>query len=307
VKKKLLILAIAVVITLAAIIPLLVFFARSPVLVVADFSFIRLYGETRMRSENFRSSLALFRPVKTIAVADDSGDDIVQFAVAEISSRPFCVIFPYRFAGAARLYREQNPLVHVVLLEGRPSVYSRNDTFHGLFVYKTDIEADFYMAATVAAAIEGGNNGKIVVFSETQLQIRCRDAFLRAFSELEEPPDPLFFTSFSQYYEIFGLSCVVLAGTGIEYMEQFSGVPMIFFTWIDPLMLPEDVILVVDDSPWAQVLQAVKMAAAGSAEGSIMSNFLFLNEKKINPQVLRKIKKQVKMYKTSLDDLTKEP
>jgi len=291
VSKKLKILAIAAVIALAAIIPLLVFFARSPVLVVADFSFIRLYGEARMRRENFRSSLSLFRPVKTVAAADDSGDDIIQFAVAEISSRPFCVVFPYRFATAARLYREQNPLVHVVLLEGRLFEDRRTDDYNDIFVYKTDIEADFYRAAAVAALIEGGNNGKIAVFAEAQMQIRCREAFLRAFDELETPPAPLFFTSFSQYSEISGLSCVVLAGTGAEYLENFSGVPIIFFTWIDPLMMPDDVVIVVDDSPWVQAVQAVKMAAAGLPDGSIKSNFLIKNKNKVGAEVLRKIKK----------------
>jgi len=280
---------IAAVVALAASIPFLVFCFRSPVLLVADVSLIQLYGESRARRENFRSSLSLFRPVKTVTVADDSGGDIVQFAVAEVSLRPFCVVFPFRFADAARIYREQNPSVLVILLEGRLES-SRPADFHDIFVYKTDIEAEFFMAAAAVAGIEGGENGKIAIFIDTQFQNKCTDAFLRVFNELE-PPETLFFPTFSQYYEIPDLSCVVLAGTGAEFLETYSGLPIVFFTWIDPLMMPEEVVFVVDDSPWIQLSQAVRMAAAGSAEGLIKSGFLILDEKKISASVLRRIKK----------------
>ena len=268
-------------------VPLIIFHARSPVLVAADTSFIQLYGRSRMRRENFRSSLSLFRPVKTVAIADDSGDDIVQFAIAEISSRPFCVLFPHRFIGAARLYHEQNPQIGVILLEGRSSEITPDD-FSGIFIYNTDIEADFHRAAAAAAFIDGGKNGRTVVFVENQLQRQCRETFLSVFSEIEGLPDPLFYTFYSQYSEIPGLSCVVLAGTGAEYVENFSGVPVVFFTWIDPSLMPNDVVLVVDDSPWVQLTKAVRMAAAGSADGSIESNFLVLNEKKLDVRALRK-------------------
>jgi len=304
--RKKIILIILAGIALAAAVPFVVFHARSPVLIVADMSFIQLYGESRARRENLRSSLSLFRPVKTVAIADDSGDDIVQFAIEEISSRPYCVVFPQRFSGAARLYREQNPQIGAILLEGRFS-NNKPDDFKGFFIFKTDIEADFYRAGLSTALIEGGKNGKIVVFVETRLQGQCREAFLSAFDGLEEPPEPLFYTSFSQYSEIPDLSCVVLAGIGTEYLENFSGIPVVFFTWIDPSVMPNDVVLVVDDSPWAQVREAVRMAAAGSAQGSINSNFLIINEKKIDAQALHKIKKQGKINKTALDDLTKGP
>jgi len=289
-KKKIKLLAIIAGIALVAV-PFLVFYARSPVLVVADNSFIQLYGKSRISRENLRSSLALFRRVKTVAAADDSGDDMVQFAIAEISSSPYCVIFPLRFASAARLYREQNPQVFVVLLAGRFPQKEETDVSNGLFVYKTDIEADLYRMGAAAAAIEGGKDGKIAVYMETQLQTRGKEAFLRAFNDMETPPTPSFFTSYSQYSGISDLSCVVLAGIGAEYMENYSGVPVVFLTWIDPSMIPKDVVIVVDDSPWVQVSQAVRMAAAGSENGLVKSRFLVLNGKKIGAQALRKIKK----------------
>ena len=286
-KRKIIIIAVLAGIALAAAVPLAVFYTRPPVLVVADMSFVQLYGESRMRRENFRSSMSLFRPVKTVSVANDSGDDIVQFAITEISSHPFCVLFPLRFTGAARLYHEQNPQIQVILLEGR-FLNNKSGDLNDVFIYKTDIEADFYRAGVAAALLEGENNRKIAVFVDNQLQKQCRDAFLSAFDEMEEPPDPLFYNSFSQYSEVPDLSCVVLAGTGSEYVENFSGVPVVFFTWIDPAMVPNDVVLIVDDSPWVQVPQAVRMAAAGLTDGSIVSNFLILNEKKIDARALPK-------------------
>jgi hypothetical protein len=285
--RKIIIIAIAAGIALVAAIPFVIFHARPPVLLVADMSFIQLYGESRIRRGNFRSSMSLFRPVKTVAIADDSGDDIVQFAVAEISPRPYCVLFPLRFSGAARLYHEQNPQIQVVLLEGR-SPGKENDDSNGLFIYKTDIDADFYRAALAAALIDRENSGRILVLVESQLQKQCREAFSRAFTELERLYDPFLYTSYSQYSEINDLSCVVLAGIGSEYMENFSDVPVVFFSWIDPSVLPKDVVLVVDDSPWAQLNEAVRMAAAGLADGAIQSNFLVLNEKKLDIRALPK-------------------
>ena len=290
-KRKIIFLAVLAGIALAAAVPFIVFHTRSPVLVVADNSFIQLYGKSRIDREASRSSLDLFRPVKTVPAADDSGDDIVQFAIAEVSSRPYCVLFPLRFAGAARLFREENPQIPVVLLEGRSSENRETEVLSDLFTYRTDIEADFFRMGAAAAAIDGGKNGKIAVFMETQLQTRGKDAFLRAFSDLEEPPAPLFYASYSQFSGISDLSCVVLAGAGTEYLENFSGVPVVFFTWIDPSLIPNDVVLIVDDSPWAQVPQAIRMAAAGLESGLIKSRFLVLNEKKIGAQALRKIKK----------------
>jgi archaeosine-15-forming tRNA-guanine transglycosylase len=289
--RKIIFLAVLAGIALAAAVPFIVFHARSPVLVVADNSIIQLYGSSRISREVFHSSLDLFRPVKTVAAADDSGDDMVQFAIAEVSSRPYCVLFPLRFAGAARLYREKNPQVRAVLLEGRSPENRETDVFQDIFTYKTDIEADFLRMGAAAAAIDGGKNGKIAVFMETQLQTRGKDAFLRALSDLEEPPAPLFYASYSQFSGISDLSCVVLAGAGAEYLENFSGVPVVFLTWIDPSLIPNDVVLVVDDSPWVQAPQAIRMAAAGLESGLIKSRFLVLNEKKIGAQALRKIKK----------------
>ena len=111
-------LIVIVIIALALGIPGFILYTRPPVLVVTDVSFMSLYGKNRIRLQMLRCSITLFRPVLPVTIADDAGDDILLFAVSNMSSRPFCVLFPYRFAEAARFYRERFPGVPVVLLEG---------------------------------------------------------------------------------------------------------------------------------------------------------------------------------------------
>jgi len=197
-----------------------------------------------------------------------------------------------RFAQAARLYRESNPQIHVVLLEGRndegSGLSSTGSSAGDFFIYKTDTESDFFRAGLAAAALDMDKNGIIAVFLESGIEKQAKEAFLRAINSLEKPLETRFFTSFSDFSEIPGLSCVVLAGAGAEYLEQENGVPVIFMTWIDPFLVPDDVAIVVDDSPWAQAVEAVRMVTAGIGQGQIRSKFYIL-KKNIDKEVLHKL------------------
>jgi hypothetical protein len=293
-------LAILAGLALAVILPFFVYLVRSPVLIVTDQAFIGLYGKDRIRREASVSSRAMFRSVKTVVIANDAGDDIVRFAVDDVSKRPFCVIFPLRFARPAGLYREQYPEVPVILLEGRYPENSSPSAFgigggssDGYFIYKTDIDADFYRAAVAAAVLDREKNGKIAVFFEPSIQRQAMEVFLKALNDVGKPLETMFFTSFSQFSEISDLSCVVLAGSGVEYLEKKTGIPVILFTWLDPSLIPEDVVLVVNDSPWAQAVQAVKMAKAGEGGALIRSKFELQKNKKFSRRALRKIQKMV--------------
>ena len=281
---------------LLAAVTLFFFFSRSPVLIVTDQSSVLLYGESRSQKELLRASLALFRRVRAVSVVDDTGDDILQYAIAEVSAEPFCVLFPVRFARAARFYREQNPAVPVVLLEGRyseganpasPVISGDTDDY---FIFKTDITADFYLAGLAAAALDGGKNGKIAVFLESHLQIQAREAFLCAINGLEKPLETFFFMSFAQYYDIPDLSCVVLTDIGASFFENNHNIPVIFFTWIDPSMIPADVAMVFDDSPWTQTVDAVKMVSSRMTRGQIPSKREILPGNGIDKGILKKLR-----------------
>jgi len=308
-RHRLIPLAVAASLILAALSVFAVFITRSPVLIVAEQSFIELYGRERLGKETLLSSFLLFRYVKTVAVADEASDDIIPFAVKEISVKPYCVLFPLRFINSAQLYREQNPNIPVVVLEGRypegenPSEKTLGANKSEYFIYKTDINNDFYNLGLVISALkpkeepknddsapEIEKNNKIAVFLDLNLN-KIKDVFLKGLYDGGALTETKFYNYFSQYPQTPDLFCVVLAGVGFEYLDKKTGVPVISFTWIDPFLLPSEVVAVIDDSPWAQARQAVRMVGAGEKNGFIKSEFMVLNRDKFNKDVIALIKK----------------
>jgi hypothetical protein len=291
---------IKIIIFIAVFIPVFVFsfffyLDRSPVLVVTDLAFVSLYGEARIRQETLLSSFLLLRSVRIVPVADDASDDIVRIAIADASQNPFCVIFPSRFIRSAHIYREQNHGIPVVILEGRQGSVSVNSIIGGnlndYYIYKTDMNTEFQKAGKAAAALDMGKNGKIAVFLDPQIQAQAADAFLQGVNSLENRPQALFFNDFSQFSEIPDLSCVVLAGSGAEFLEKNEGIPVIFFSWIDPPMLPAEVALLINDSSLAQTVEAVRMVMTGQKEGLLQSKYVNFKTDYIERKALRKIYK----------------
>ena len=300
-RKNILKIAIPLIILIAAAIPFLYFYSLAPVLIITDHSFTLLYNESRIRKELRSSSLALFRPVKKITIADDVSADIIQFAIAEVSAAPFCVIFSLRFAQAARMYREQNPDIPVVLLEGRypqntnPASFaigsSNNDDY---YIYKTDIVKDFYFAGQAAAILDRGKNGRIAVLLESNTPIEAREAFIRALEDMGKPLQTSFYASYTSFSEAAstGLdwSCVVLAGIGSEYLENQSNTPIIFFSWINLSFLPDNVVMVFNDSPLAVTVRAVEMVTVGMTKGQIMSKREVISGNNTNKDTLQQLR-----------------
>jgi len=301
--------AIIAAIVLAVISPLFVFYVRSPVLIVTEQSFIELYGKERINDESFSASLALFRPVKIVAVANDAGEDVVPFAVTEAAIRPFCVLFPLRFTKSAKLYRDLAPNIPIVVLEGRyPEGESPSENILGAenseyFIFKTDINDDFYRVGLAVTEIkqkplkideiytlQSGKKDKIIVFLEQRLN-EMKDVFLKGLYDKGKLLETRFFNSYTQSYEAPDLFCVVLAGLGNEFLDKKAEVPVISFTWLNPSLLPFDVVLAVNDSPLAQVRQAVKMVKNGVKKGLIKSEFRVLDKSKFSGRVIAIVKK----------------
>jgi hypothetical protein len=295
----------------------IILLTRPPVLVVTDLSCVSLYGAGRIRLEGIRSSVTLFRRVKTIAIADDAGEDIFLAAVTSASPQPFCVLFPLRFARIARQYREQKPEIPVVLLEGRyPSVGTNpasfainNNSIADYFVYTTDITADFYRAGLAAVILDGEKNGRAAIFLESHIQRQGREAFSRALKSQEKTMETNYYTSFSQFGKFTDFSCVIIAGNGAEYLEGDFDIPVIVFSWINPSIIPIGVILVFDDSPWIQAVPAVRMVAAGVKTGQIPSKITLLPAGNIDKKTRQRLKDSLiklnKSNKLTNDDLTK--
>jgi hypothetical protein len=300
---------IIAIIAAAFIIPLLIFCLRSPVLIVTELSFIEIYGKERIQNESFFASLAIFRPVKIVAVANDAGEDIVPFAVTQASIKPYCVLFPLRFAGSARFYKNLGLNVPIVILEGRyleeenPAESILGEEKSDYFIFKTDINDDFYRIGLAATAIkpkivkkqeesadEDEKKGKVIVFLDNKLD-KMKDVFLRGLYDRGELYETHFFNSFSQYMDFTDLHCVVMAGTGAEFLEKKTEAPVLLFTWLDPALLPFDVVMTVNDSPLAQARQVVKMVGSGVKNGLIKSEFRVLNKAKFSKKVIAIIKK----------------
>ncbi|MCL2243252.1 MAG: hypothetical protein FWC03_02145 [Treponema sp.] len=299
-KKNIIKIAVPLIILIIIAVPVLYFFSLPPVLIVTDHSFALLYNESRIKKDLASSSIALFRPVKTVDIADDVSADIIQYAIAEVSAAPFCVIFSLRFAQAARMYREQNPGIPVVILEGRypenanPAVFGigsgNNDDY---FIFKTDIIRDFYIAGQAASILDGDKNGRIAVLMEPGAPVQAREAFTQALIDLEKPLQTSFYTSYNTFSSAASrrpdFSCVVLAGIGSEYLENQINVPIIFFSWMNLEYLPDNVVMVFNDSPFVQAVKAVEMVAAGTVKGQILSRREIIIGDKIGKDTIQKL------------------
>jgi hypothetical protein len=300
---------LAAIIVLAVIVTLFIFYIRPPVLIVTEQSFIELYGKERMYNEAFSSALAMFRPLKIVAVANEAGDDVVPFAVSSASIKPFCVIFPLRFVKSAILYKELAPNIPIVVLEGRyPEEEDPLENVFGAarldyFIFRTDINDDFYRIGLAVTAInlkpsekneffipDEKKKGKVAVFIDRKLN-HMKDVFLRGLYDRGELFETLFFNSYSQHLEFPDLSCAVLAGAGSDFLDRKADVPVISVTWINPELLPFDVVMIVNDSPLAQAGQVVKMVKTGVKNGLIKSEFRVLDRAKFDRKVIAIIKK----------------
>jgi hypothetical protein len=282
------------------------------VLVITDAPFVALYGEERLLREQRLASLALFRRVKPVMIADEASDDILQAAIEAASTRPYCVIFPLRYALTARFYRENNAEIPVIILEGRYSKEGTNpltsligSSRDDYFIYGADMEADFYRAGLAAVFLDDDKNGSIVVFVEPHTQRQGREIFTKTLKELEKPMKNYFFTVYSQQQvsRINGICCAILEESGSDFLEKHLDIPVILFTWLNPRLIPLNIAVIFDDSPLIQAVPAVKMAAAGLTTGRIPSRMTAIKSGKID----RKKTKKIMNFngKKPQDDLTK--
>ena len=288
-KKRL---AITLGIILALSISGFILITRPPVLIVTDLSFLSIYGTDRARTQLLRSSLSLFRLVKVVPIANDAGNDILLFAInaaATFSSRPYCVLFPMRFISGARLYHEQFPEIPAILLEGRNVLDTRSQAMEGFYRYRTDLETDFYLAGLYSVILDKEKNGRITVYVNRNIRNPAMDAFRRSLQETGTSAH--FASAYVQEPGISDVSCVVLAGSGAEFLEKNNEIPVIFFTWLDPKETTAATVVVFDDSPLVQVIPAVKMAAAGITDGQIASKITILSTRITDSGILQRLKK----------------
>jgi hypothetical protein len=279
----------------------LVYYSRSPALIVTDAPFIELYGKKRLRRQQAASSLALFRRVKPVITADGASPDIIVAAVSGAARHPYCVLFPGYLVSAAEQFHLQFPETPAAILCGfsPPSGLPQPDGV--LCVYRTDLNTDLYRAGLFAGLLglkgNSSENAQRTCFllQDRYVQGPERESFSRGLKE-SDPGAAARFANSAAEIPGSGVSCAVLTRSGAEYLDKNAKIPLILFTWLDPSMLPAEIAAVFDDSTWAVCVPAVRMAAGGQAEGKIPSKpLLFSGEFADNgiDRILRQLAKKM--------------
>jgi hypothetical protein len=289
-------------------VPCIFFYIRAPVLVVTDASFVELYGKSPLRRQRFSAERTLFRPVKPVLIADGAGSDIVSIAITAASDRPFCVLFPRSQAAAAQYFHEEFPEIPAVVLRGlvqAPQIQSPDGV---LCLYSTDRQTDLYRAG-LCAGILGGMKQQttpktddkeepplktFVLWQDRQIRDPEREIFSQGIREIDAESTVTFVNNAATLPDMNGISCTVLTGAGGEFMERSPSMPVILFSWVDPSLTPQEVKVLFDDSVWALVVPAVRMAREGQAEGAIPSKPLILSRKIADNNVIRALQNSAK-------------
>jgi len=273
-----------------------VFLLRAPVLVVTDPLFAAIYGEDRIRARQRSASRALFRRVIPVSIADDAGPDILIAAVAVAAAEPFAVMFPARFSTAAERFHAEFPDVRVVLFRGAAPASGFPEGGGNLSVFGTDRETDIFRAGLLAgiigravrerepAAAEDGEEAAPAAVRETHVLIEDRFAdqteralFLGAATGMDPGSAVVFADSAEGMPDAAGVATLVLAGSGGDLLERNMGIPTILFGWIHPDLTSGDVLAVFDDSPWAKVVPAARLAGSGETSALLRSDPLIFS------------------------------
>jgi len=291
--------------------PRLVFLARAPVLVLTEEPFIAVYGEARLKKERKSAERALFRRVKPVVIADGVSYDMVIYAITGASKRPKCVIFPRSQAEAAQRFHEQFPEQPAVILRGLVLAQELPAPDGFLCVYGTDREADMYRAG-LCAGILGAERRNLtdqaeeqpekqpnttktyVLWQDNTMQGTDREHFSRGIRESDPESNAIFVNVAVQLPDVKGIACVTLTGAGAEFLERNVPIPLILFSWVDPYVLPREVVVQFDDSVWALAAPAARMAALGQADGKIPSKPLIFSQKIAHNGVFRMLQKSAK-------------
>ena len=277
---------VLIIISLLVLIMVFVFLFRSPVLIVTDDSFTKLYGPARLRLERIKLSRELFRRVIPVTVAESASEDLVSIAVEGASGSPVMALFPYRYLSGARYYKEKYPETPVFVVGGERPVSESSLTF-----VLTNTEEDLYRAGLCAALLAGGQ--RVVFFGEGSVPDSW-EAFRNGLSIQNNNETPLFLNISSDYSSFSDVGCVVLAGSASKFIEKKLDIPIILFSWLDPAMTPSPVKLVFDDSPWALAADIFRNYTGSGGKMIVSSRLVILGERFDEKKDFRNIQRIVK-------------
>jgi len=233
-----------------------VFFSRPPVLVVTDASFYQIYGSRRFTLALARNSLQLFRRVIPVPVSETAGPDILSLVVESAAETPYAVIFPRRYLEGARHYTVNRPQVPVFVMWGRGPLLPFAQ-YEGLIFVRTDTAADLFRAGLAAAVLTEQEYG-VLFFTDGNLHEPYLEAFGQGLYAQGFSDDPIHLDSDLDHVSYSNIGCVVVAGAAVRFLERDLEIPVILFSWIDPILTPRSVRIVFDDSPLALISAALR-------------------------------------------------
>jgi hypothetical protein len=289
-------------------VPCILFYTRPPVLIVTDAPFVEMYGKSHLRRQRVSAERTLFRPVKPVIIADGAGPDIVAIAITTLSAQPYCVLFPRSQAASAWYFHEELPEIPAVVLRGLVQAPQIRSTDGILCMYGTDRQTDLYRAGLCAGILgdmyhkkapqtenqEGSSSKTFVLWQDRLVQEAGRELFSQGVREIDAESAVTFVNNVAALPDMGGISCVVLTGAGGEFLERNPRMPVILFSWVDPVITAREVMVLFDDSVWALAVPAVRMAREGQAEGSIPSKPLVFPGKIDDNRVVRALQNSVK-------------
>ena len=238
-----------------------VFFSRSPILIVTDTSFDRLYGSVRLRQKVSSISREFFCRVIPVTVSESAGPDLIAIAVETVSPKPRAVLFPYRYMEGARFYKNNRPDAPVLVIGGGNTSVSEESA---LTYVTTDTVTDIYRAGLCAAFLAGDE--RALFFSDGILPGQYREAFREGLRFRGSLADPIFINATVDYSSFTGVGCVVVAGPAVRFLDRNLKIPVILFSWTDPGLTPRTVKIVFDDSPWALAAEAIRSLPSAGGE-----------------------------------------
>jgi hypothetical protein len=263
---------------------------------VSDLLFDRIYGTQRGRKAQVFISFRLFRRITTVRVSDTAGSDVIVFAVEEAARSPHCVVFPYRYLEEARRYVQKFAGVPVIVLTGRTRFSPPEEP---LLFFGTDSETDFYRAGRCAALFaepEAGDSsqekpkGGVIFFQDELVTNADRDVFNLGLQDQGYTQSPVYINSQSDYIPPENTACVVIASGALKFLEENMNIPVILFSWIDPDISPRKIKLIFDDSPWTQLLPALKKRLPQTELSPIPSSISVLSGRIPEKDLIKKIK-----------------
>ena len=236
------------------------FFLRTPVLVVTDVSFSRIYGVDRLRNQSLQTSFQLYRRLIVIPVSEQAGSDTIVIAVEHAARVPFAVLFPYRYVDAASLYKDKHPQARVLLMMGRnqpPQLRA------GITLIRTDVPVDLYRAGIAAAFFatqSESETGRILFFDDESTPLRHRQAFQDGLSR-RSFTNEVVFSNPVEPGSRYDILCAVLTAAGHSFWEREVSMPVVLFSWVNPAITPGVVKVIFDDSPIAVAARALRASS----------------------------------------------